>query len=140
MVTKDNVRQFIEFCIIGASNTIVAYVTYLIVIKLTGYLFIANFAGYAFSTVNSFLWNNAWVFKKKEDERRNPLVALIKLFIMYAFTGIILNYFLLLLWINVLGISEFIAPIINSIIGIPINFLVSKFWCFKSQKKGGEIA
>lgn len=140
MVTKDNVRQFIEFCIIGASNTIVAYVTYLIVIKLTGYLFIANFAGYAFSTVNSFLWNNAWVFKKKEDERRNPLVALIKLFIMYAFTGIILNYFLLLLWINVLGISEFIAPIINSIIGIPINFLVSKFWCFKSQKKEGEIA
>ena len=140
MFGKESIRQFICFCIIGASNTLIAYIAFLFVLKFTGELFWANFAGYVFSTVNSFLWNNAWVFKKRDNEKRSPWIVLIKMFIMYAFTGIVLNYFLLLLWINVLGISEIVAPMINSIIGIPINFLVSKFWCFRGQKKERKIA
>ena len=138
MFTKENVRQVIRFCIIGGSNIVVAYIAYLIILWITDYLFAANFAGYFFSTINSFFWNNIWVFKKKDDEERNPWIALLKMFLMYAFTGIVLNYILLLLWINVLGISEVIAPMINSLLGIPINFLISKLWCFKSKKKDGE--
>ena len=132
MFTKDNIKQFLGFGIVGISNVVAAYIAYLILLKLTGVLFWANFAGYVFSTINSFLWNNVWVFKKKDDEERNPWIALLKMFMMYAFTGIVLNYILLLLWINVLGISEVIAPMINSLLGIPINFLISKLWCFKS--------
>lgn len=137
MFGKENLKQVIRFCLIGVSNTIVAYVAYLIVLQLTDFLFLANFSGYFFSTINSFVWNNAWVFKRKEDEVRNPWIALMRLFIMYAFTGIVLNYLLLLLWVNLLGISDKIAPLINSVLGIPINFLISKFWCFKSRKKSG---
>ena len=32
MFTKENVRQVIRFCIIGGSNTVVAYIAYLIII------------------------------------------------------------------------------------------------------------
>lgn len=140
MTNMKTIKQVIKFCIVGVGNTIVAYVAYLSALKITGYLFVANFLGFFFSTINSFLWNNVWVFKKKEDEKRNPWIALLKMFMMYAFTGIVLNYFLLLLWVNILGISDVIAPLINSVLGIPINFLISKLWCFKSKKKdaGGK--
>lgn len=138
MRNREWIRQFIKFCIIGGSNVAVAYVAYLAALKLTGILFVSTFSGYVFSTLNSFFWNNGWVFKKDEGERRSWVKALARMFFMYAATGIFLNYFLLLVWVKVLGISEIIAPVINSIIGIPINFLVSKFWCFKAEKDGSE--
>jgi putative flippase GtrA len=33
--------------------------------------------------------------------------------------------------VNYLNISEFIAPILNLIITIPLNFLLNKFWAFR---------
>lgn len=135
ILEKEWVKQFIKFGLIGGSNTVVSYIAYVITIFLVDNIFLANLMSYVWGTINSYIWNNLWVFKKKEDEKRNPWLVLGKLFIMYAGTGIVLNYFLLLLWIDVLGIPKLIAPILNSAFGIPINFLVSKFWCFKDIKK-----
>lgn len=135
-MNKQSIKQFIQFCMVGGTNLVAAYIFYYFALNLTENLFVANFAGYFFSTINSFLWNNIWVFRKDENETRNPWLALLKLFITYAATGIVLNYFLLLLWVDVLGVTKLIAPIFNSIIDIPINFFVSKLWCFKTKKKG----
>ena len=38
---------------------------------------------------------------------------------------------LLLLWVNVVGLSEFAAPILNILICFPINFLINRFWTFR---------
>lgn len=135
ILEKEWVKQFIKFGLIGGSNTIVSYIAYVITIFLVDNLFLANLMSYVWGTINSYIWNNLWVFKKKDDEKRNPWIVLGKLFIMYAGTGIVLNYFLLILWIDVLGIPKLIAPILNSAFGIPINFIVSKFWCFRDKKK-----
>ena len=53
-----------------------------------------------------------------------------KTYCAYALTGLILNNVLLYLWISVLGINKMIAPIINLIINIPINFFMNKLWAF----------
>lgn len=135
LFSKEWIRQFIKFCLIGGSNLVVSYIAYLAVLKVIDNLFLANLAAFFAGIINSFIWNNIWVFRRKADETRNPWAVLGKMFVMYAATGIVLNYFLLLLWVEVCGISKGVAPIINSILGIPINFVVSKFWCFKVKKK-----
>ena len=40
-----------------------------------------------------------------------------------------------LLWVEVelLFVSELYAPIINLVITIPLNYLINKFWTFKSK-------
>ncbi|WP_294218999.1 hypothetical protein [Pseudobutyrivibrio sp.] len=36
-----------------------------------------------------------------------------KTYISYSFTGLFLNSILMVLWVQVVGTSEFVAPIIN---------------------------
>jgi len=83
------------------------------------------------SVLWSFYWNNKMVFVKEEGQQRNLWKALIKTYISYSFTGLFLNSALLVLWVDVLHISEFVAPIVNLLISVPLNFIINKFWAFK---------
>ena len=76
-------------------------------------------------TANSYL--------KKKQESGNKKESLVKTYISYGFS-FILSTLLLYLQVNILGISQAVAPIINIMITTPINFLMNKFWTF--AKKG----
>ena len=89
----------------------------------------ANIIGFTVSVFNSYYWNNKYVFK--DEGGRVWWKTFIKTYISYAGTGIILSNILLYLWIDVLGISKVVAPLINLIITVPINFVVNKFWAYR---------
>lgn len=136
-----NLMQFIKFGIVGLSNTAIGYLIYAISLKALrmGHLFsnidiyIAQFVMFLLSVLWSFYWNNKTVFKMENGEARNIFSALLKTYASYAFTSLFLSEILLVLWVNILGISEYIAPIINLIITVPINFIIQKFWTFKNK-------
>lgn len=138
--TVDNILQFIKFGIVGASNTVVSYILNVAVLFLMEPLnvtwdFVAgNLVAFVLSVLWSFYWNNRFVFTVKEGEARSIFTALLKAYISYGFTGIILNNILSWIWIHAIGISKFIAPLINLIISVPLNFVINKFWTFKSKK------
>ena len=73
-----------------------------------------------------------YFFKKKEGESRNYLLSLAKTYASYAFTGLFMNSVLSMIWVEVLGWSKLIAPIINLLISVPLNFILNKFWAFES--------
>lgn len=131
--------QFIKFGIVGVSNTIISYVLNVMVLLILQPLdvswdFVAgNTVAFVLSVLWSFYWNNRLVFKVQEGEKRSIWKTLLKTYISYGFTGIILNNVLSLLWINVLGISKFIAPLLNLILSVPLNFIINKFWAFKED-------
>lgn len=133
--------QFVKFGIVGVSNTLISYFIYLGTlvclnnVNSTGkynYL-IASVVSFILSVLWSFYWNNKYVFKKDDNEERSLFKTLIKTYISYSFTGLFLNNILLILWVQVLHVSEFIAPLVNLIISVPLNFLINKFWAFKSK-------
>lgn len=74
------------------------------------------------------------VFTLKEGKSRSIWKTLLKAYIAYGFTGIFLNNILSWLWVSKMGISKYIAPLINLIISIPLNFVINKLWTFKSDK------
>lgn len=133
----DKFIQFVKFAMVGFSNVIVSYGVYLIFFALfqiagilpdTDYL-IAQLIGYVLSIFWSFYWNRKYVFADGE----NVVLwykALIKSFIAYSFTGVFLNSVLSFLWVEVVGISKVIAPVINLVINVPVNFVMNKFWAF----------
>ena len=141
---NSDIKQFIKFGIVGITNTLIAYVfnigtLYLLRNKEWEYDYIvANIVSFLLSVLWSFIWNNRYVFKAKEGEIRSIGRALLKTYISYAFTGIVLNNFLLYIWVGKLGISKLIAPLFNPIITLSVNFLLSKFWIFKSIKQYSE--
>ncbi len=137
----ESLMQFVKFGIVGVSNTVISYVLY--TVTLIGLRAVGLFAGYDYliatvvafvlSVLWSFYWNNKMVFVMEEGQSRNIWKALIKTYISYSFTGLFLNSVLMVLWVQVFHVSEFIAPIINLLISVPVNFLINKFWAFKSE-------
>lgn len=135
----DALMQFIKFGIVGLSNTVISYAIYVGVLLLfqknkiiptIDYL-VAQVLAFILSVLWSFYWNNKYVFQKKDDEERNLLQSLIKTYISYAFTGLFLNSILSLLWVEIVHIPKMVAPIINLLVSVPINFLMNKFWAFR---------
>ena len=134
--------QFVKFGLVGVSNTVVNYVIYvvcLLLIESAGlweefdYL-AATAAGFVLSVLWSFFWNNKFVFTVEEGGRRSVFKALVRTYISYSFTGLFLNSILMLLWVKVLHISEFLGPIFNLLLSVPINFLINKYWAFKKEE------
>lgn len=142
---KKTIIQFLKFGLVGASNTLIGYLIYVVTLKLLRVLdlwptidiYIAQFIMFVLSVAWSFYWNNKFVFKKEEERERNIIAALIKTYISYAFTSLVLSELLLVIWVKYLGINEYIAPIISLFITVPLNFLIQKLWAFK-DKDGKE--
>lgn len=140
--TFSALMQFVKFGIVGLSNSIVFYGVYAfcmyILRKCALFVqidyYIAQIAAFFLSVLWSFYWNNRIVFKTEQGEKRSLGKALLKTYITYSFTGLFLNTILLALWVDVIGISEFVAPVINIIINVPLNFVINKFWAFRAEK------
>lgn len=122
-----NIKQFIKFGLVGISNTLISLVTYYFLFFLGVNYLIANATGFVVSVLNSYYWNNKYVFCKTKN---GHLIPLIKTFMSYGFT-FILSTGLLFVMVQYAKISEIIAPIATLIITIPINFFMNKFWAFK---------
>ena len=131
--------QFVKFGIVGVSNTVISYVLYtvcLLGLRKVGILsgidyIVAQVVQFILSVLWSFYWNNKYVFELKHGEKRSLWQSLLKTYVSYSFTGLFLSSILLVLWVQVCGISEFVAPIINLLVSVPLNFLINKFWAFK---------
>ena len=138
---KETVLQSIKFGIIGISNTVISYVLYIMILWLLQYIDLFSSWDYLFSQAVSFLlsvywsfyWNNKLVFTLSSGEYRSWWRSLIKTYISYSFTGLFLNWILLYVWIELIDVSEYVAPLINLIVTVPLNFIINKYWAFKSK-------
>ena len=74
------------------------------------------------------------MFAKGIDEYRNLYWSFIKTILAYASTGIVLNSVLLWLLIDQLYISEYLAPLLILMVTVPTNFIMNKYWSFKTKK------
>lgn len=127
--------QFIKFGIVGVSNTLIHYFTYLLCIFVGCHYLIASVIGFMVSVINAFYWNNKYVFVKKENTKRFLWQAFLKTFLSYAGTGLVLENVLLVFWVRFLHVPKAVAPLVTLLITIPINFILNKFWAFKDRKK-----
>lgn len=133
----ETIIQFVKFGIVGLSNTVLSYIlNVLVLLVLQSFevkwdFVVGNMVAFVLSVLWSFYWNNRLVFKEETCEKRSVWKVLMKTYIAYGFTGIILNNLLSLLWISVFGISKYIAPLLNLILSVPLNFIINKFWAFR---------
>ena len=117
--------QFIKFGLVGVSNTAVSMAVYYIFLYMVG-----SILGTILSIANAFFWNDKFVFTGNANDWRSKLKRLGKTYVSYGGTSILSN---VLLWIEVtfFGVSKTIAPIVNLLVTIPLNFIINKMWTFK---------
>lgn len=124
--------QFLKFGIVGISNTVISLATYYLLVFLGVHYLLANAAGFALSVINSYFWNSRYVFKDKTENSK--VRAFSKVFLSYL-VSFCLSSLLIYLFVQVLSISEYLAPILRLIVTIPLNFFMNKLWAFKEKVK-----
>ena len=127
-------RQFIKFGLVGVSNTLVSWACYYLFLWIDEKLYlVGGIVGTVVSIANAFFWNDRFVFQGGERDWRSRLRRLGKTYVSYGGTSL-LGLALLWLEVNLLGVSKTVAPIVNLIVTIPLNFLINKFWTFRKNK------
>lgn len=128
-----SIIQFVKFGIVGFSNTIISYAVYFFCVWIGMHYQLANIVGFIISVLNAYYWSSRFVFVKQTGEERGLVSSLIKTFVAYSFTGIALSAILLWLLIDKMALSEYIAPLLILLITVPLNFILNKYWSFKSK-------
>jgi len=123
----NTVKQFIKFGIVGLSNTLISLLVYYALIYIGINYIISNTVGFVISVLNAYYWNNRYVFKKSNKGNLKPMI---KTFVSYGMT-FVLSTVLLVVMVDYVSISKVIAPVLNLIITIPLNFLLNKLWAFR---------
>lgn len=110
----------LKFFTLGVSNTLLSYLIYIMLLKFLKYEF-AFTLSFIFSFFFTFYINHFYVFKpKKKRLMKNYLIIFMS---YYLFSLLSLK-----LLINVIKVSESIAPLISIIIIFPLNFIITKFF------------
>ena len=141
---RNKLTQFATFCMVGVTNTAVSYFTNIAVLSLVNLIcpglsfdyIIANVVAFLLSVYWSFFWNSRKVFNIDTRNKALRRRALLRSYVCYGMTGIVLNNLLSTLWIRGLGISKYLAPLINLLITIPVNYLTNKKWAFSVKDSG----
>ena len=128
--------QFVKFGIVGVSNTLISLAIYYAGLYFGIYYVASNALGFLAGTLNAYYWNNKYVFRKEEGEERSTAKSMAKVFVSYGIS-LGLSTALLVIWVDVFGIHEKVAPILNLCITIPLNFVMNKFWAFRAERKSG---
>lgn len=157
-----SIWQFIKFCLVGASNTLISIVIYSIIVYVGGNYVLANLTGFVISVLNAYYWSSRYVFKEDENaEKRVWWKVLLKTYAAYSW-GFVVSTLLLIFWVDVVNISGYMNPIadycakqgwdrmdanmlaklsasfINLLVTIPMNYVINKYWAYKQKGKNKE--
>ena len=122
------VKQFLKFGVVGLSNTLISLGIYYLLLFIGIHYLVANIIAFVTGVCNAYFWNSRFVFKNRTDHSKaKPLV---KTFVAYGCT-FMLSTVLLYIMVDLLGISRWVAPLINLSITTPTNFLLIKYWALR---------
>ena len=150
--------QFIKFGLVGVSNTAISYgiemLCYYVLFKNTKFIGILKLLGistdgnnvkivittiiaFVVSVSNSYFWNNRYVFGSGKKSFSEHFKTYLKTFACYGITGLILSPIIKIL-LTKISVPFFIASLGALVITIPLNFVMNKFWAFKSKPTKDE--
>ena len=135
-----NLIQVCLFALVGFSSALVNSGVYNLVLwglRALGWLpdfdfLIAQFFSFVISVAWAFFFNRRYVFRAPGSAWKE---SLIKVYITYSLTGIVLSGLLSLMWVHWLGIPKEVVTLINDTLCFPVNFLLNKYWSFKKRKR-----
>lgn len=121
-------KELISYIIFGVLTTIVNIVVYILLSSFLGIQYIiSNIAAWFFSVLFAYITNRIWVF---ESKNKNILKEAILFFGGRLFSGLV-DTVLMIIFIDILFIDDFISKIVIAIIVIILNYILSKLIVFK---------
>lgn len=147
-------KKFLKFGVVGVLNTLVDFVVFYVMDRwivgegpallllgttVAAGLYISNAIAYAAANIHSFIWNKLWTFQKRDRVTRGEAARylatsagylLISSLGLVVFTRVLSAPFLA--WVVPGDLVNVLAKLPTACITIFYNYLMNKFWVFRS--------
>lgn len=124
------VRQFVKFSLVGASNTVIDFGTYILLTRVFAVHFLqANTVAFVCAASWSYFWNRTWTFRSSDANIRKQYIK----FLIVATIGLGITTGLLYVLVMHTGMDDLVAKVIAVGAVLIWNFFVNRFWTFRTS-------
>ena len=140
---KKTLVQLVKYGIIGVSNTVITLVTFYVLNTLLNVPYVpANVTGYVLGVANSFFWNRTWVFKNKNDWKRQAVLFIIGFLICWGlqilFSWVLLEMCdmknLSISWLPMKKAGQNIVMVLAMVVYTLANYAFNRTFTFKERQ------
>ena len=124
-INKNNIHEFLRFCLIGLAALVIDVGIYILFIPLTGVYF-AKAISFISATLFTFVLNKIWTFREKKFSI-SEIIKFSLLFAVSAYSNAAINYFVYL------RTNKFIAFVTANAVCMIINFVGLKKFVFNNK-------
>src|SRR5665213_306054 len=128
------VRQFVKYGVVGASNTVLTFVVYTILVTLGLDYLVAVVLGYCAGSLNSYFLNRHWTFRARDIAHTTAGTR----FAIVQAVAIAANVLLLYVFVHHLGIAKIPAQAILTLPILAVTFFVNRWWSFARPRAQGD--
>lgn len=129
-------EEIINYLIVGALTTLISLIVYYVCVSTflnpdNGFeLQVANIISWVAGVSFAYVTNRVFVFKSKEKNILKECTS----FVGSRIITLLLDMFVMFLFVTVFGINDKISKIISQILVIVGNYIISKLFVFKKKK------
>ena len=128
------VRQFVKYGVVGASNTVLTFVVYTILVTLGLDYLVAVVLGYCAGSLNSYFLNRHWTFRARDIAHTTAGTR----FAIVQAVAIAANVLLLYVFVHHLGIAKIPAQALLTLPILAVTFFVNRWWSFARPRDQGD--
>ncbi|MDR0125615.1 MULTISPECIES: GtrA family protein [Bacillus] len=133
-MTRKNIRTYAAFSIVGAGNTLIDLIFFILLTACFVPPFLAQCLSYSAGMMNSYFWNRKWTFQVKKKPDRWEWIK----WITVNGAACLLTYFVLYV-MQLANFSLFISKLVGTLLGLMITFTGSRVWVFQTENKQSEM-
>lgn len=131
-------NEIIRYAITGGLVTLTNAVGYFVLREIGILYTIANIISLVLSKVVGYLLNKFWVYKSVNDSLLQAFLELLRFILARGFTGLV-DFFGLILMVELFGWNDRISKIIIMLLVIVLNYVLGKKAVFiKKEQKESE--
>ena len=125
---KDMLEQFVKFCVVGLSGTIIDFgLTYIFKEKVRLNKYISNSIGFLSAATSNYILNRIWSF-----ENHNPAIGeQYMLFMAISLLGLLINNGVIYLLTKKLHLNFYVAKVIATGVVTLWNFVMNYLFTFR---------
>jgi putative flippase GtrA len=129
------VRQFVKYGVVGASNTILTFVVYTVLVLLGLHYLVAVVLGYLVGSLNSYVFNRHWTFQAGHIAHTQAGTR----FAIVQAAAIAANVALLYVFVHHWHVARILSQAILTVPILSVTFFVNRLWTF-ARPHGGSGA
>ena len=115
MKKSNTTIQFILFFTVGSVNFLIRQIVFTILSAFGLNVMLCNFVAFTASVIGSYLLNGTLIFKKQEGEQRVWWKVFLRLYFVYAVTGLVLSGLMIWFFLDVVKLEQFMPDVFETL-------------------------